>query len=439
MKKIIIGLFVLGFLVLGGSQALATNDLNNTSSDQAGDVDSNPGSSECVVLVNNLRYKDRDFNKNGEVSTLQDFLQSKGYINNEPTGYFGILTFKGVKDFQRANNITPTGYVGPVTRALIKKISCDGIASLPVEPAEVCCEIFGYGAEMIKTQSIYKMMPKEKCTVGLDFAGGGRNIVAKSFCIAPTPLIHPLSLPLLPVNSSITVLSPNGGETLIKEKKYTIKWKDDIKDASMAPKYYDINLAKYSPFTCSHCPERPSLANFIIAEKATGSSYDWQIKNLASAGVNDVSISDGQYVIEICQSGTKDCDSSDSYFKIFSSDDSDDNNDDDDIVSVISCGNKVGEPCFPTKPFIKSSEQEITPVDFNRELRIGLSGDDVKKIQEFLKEKNLLSVTATGYFGNYTKEAVRKYQKQNKIGTKKGEIDIITLQKIVEEIQKSLN
>jgi hypothetical protein len=100
---------------------------------EVSDIDPNPIFSQCVNLVNNLRYKDRDVNKNGEVSTLQDFLQTKNYLNNEPTGYFGILTVKAVKDFQKSNGINPTGYVGPITREKIKTLTCDGAISQPKE------------------------------------------------------------------------------------------------------------------------------------------------------------------------------------------------------------------------------------------------------------------------------------------------------------------
>ena len=95
------------------------------------DVDPNPDASACVALNNNLRYRSRDTNTKGEVSTLQDFLQSQGYLNSEPTGFFGLMTLKAVKDFQSANGIAPTGVVGPITRAKIKVISCEGRTDPP--------------------------------------------------------------------------------------------------------------------------------------------------------------------------------------------------------------------------------------------------------------------------------------------------------------------
>ena len=104
-----------------------------------GDVDPAPDNSDCISITNNLRYRSRDINTNGEVSTLQDFLQSQNYLNSEPTGYFGLLTLKAVKDFQSANSINPTGYVVPITRAKISTLTCGTTTDpLPTYPIPGC-------------------------------------------------------------------------------------------------------------------------------------------------------------------------------------------------------------------------------------------------------------------------------------------------------------
>lgn len=81
----------------------------------------------CVDLTKNLRYKMRDTSTSKDITNLQAFLKNKNYITVLPTGYFGVATLKGVKDFQRINNITPTGFVGSLTRAKIKEITCGAI------------------------------------------------------------------------------------------------------------------------------------------------------------------------------------------------------------------------------------------------------------------------------------------------------------------------
>ncbi len=53
----------------------------------------------------------------GEVSTVQQILQNKGYFNHEVTGYYGHITKSAVKDFQRDSNLKIDGIVGSQTRA----------------------------------------------------------------------------------------------------------------------------------------------------------------------------------------------------------------------------------------------------------------------------------------------------------------------------------
>jgi peptidoglycan hydrolase-like protein with peptidoglycan-binding domain len=119
MKKYIRNLFAFLFVVsLFGS--------NFSYAQVGGDPDPDPTQAECINLEYNMRYRMRDANTNGQVSVLQDFLQARGYLNSEPTGFFGLLTFRAVKSFQNANGIIPaSGYVGPITRAKIKHLTCD--------------------------------------------------------------------------------------------------------------------------------------------------------------------------------------------------------------------------------------------------------------------------------------------------------------------------
>lgn len=72
-----------------------------------------------------LKHGDRGV----EVLALQDFLRDYGYyprlnsINDCPiNGRFGNCTEKSLSEFQRLNNIEPTGYFGPQTRDLINNL-----------------------------------------------------------------------------------------------------------------------------------------------------------------------------------------------------------------------------------------------------------------------------------------------------------------------------
>lgn len=97
---------------------------------QQSDIDTS-NTQACAILENNLKYGARDIVTNSDVSMLQDFLNTRGYLSSQPSGFFGRMTFVAVQSFQSANGISPTGFVGPVTRAKIKEIDC---LSAPVTP-----------------------------------------------------------------------------------------------------------------------------------------------------------------------------------------------------------------------------------------------------------------------------------------------------------------
>ena len=341
MNKYILGLFLVGVMLIPG-----------LSFAQVPDPDPNSSTDQCVTIVNNLRYRDRDIYKNGEVSTLQDFLQSKGYLNSEPTGYFGLLTFKAVKDFQNANYITPTsGYVGPITRAKIKALTCSwstsgnpvitgvsGPQSLNVNQTGTWTinaydtnggnlsysvnwgdmMVYGNGASMMFPQ--FPVQQSATFTHAYSYAGTFSstftvtNVNGKS---ASTSLS--VNVGGIVPGSSITVFSPNGGETLYRGNNFQINWQDNIRSASMIPTYYDINLVSYyPPCSAGPCPlmAMPYRAPYTIAERVYGSAYNWQVGNVLNNLVNGSYIPSGLYTIQVCQTGTGMCDLSDGPFTI---------------------------------------------------------------------------------------------------------------------------
>ncbi|OHA54673.1 MAG: hypothetical protein A2Z62_00400 [Candidatus Terrybacteria bacterium RIFCSPLOWO2_02_42_20] len=121
---------------------------------------------------------------------------------------------------------------------------------------------------------------------------------------------------------SITVLSPNGGETWTKGTTQTIKWQDNTPQILIYPvptRYYDIKLVSYYPpctgQTGQICPEYYPIANGI-----SGNSYQWNVGKIINTYGGGEVAPDGSYTIQVCQSGTgTPCDSSNSYFKISSS------------------------------------------------------------------------------------------------------------------------
>lgn len=79
---------------------------------------------KCINLSNNLKYSSQDAKTNGEVTKLQNFLRTQGYLSSESSGYYGWQTVNAVKKFQKAYGIEAVGYLGSTTRAKIKSISC---------------------------------------------------------------------------------------------------------------------------------------------------------------------------------------------------------------------------------------------------------------------------------------------------------------------------
>ncbi len=70
------------------------------------------------------------------VTELQNFLISNKFLQGSATGYFYSATLKAVKSFQSANKISPTGLVGPMTRAKINSLSkISKVSEVPVLPS----------------------------------------------------------------------------------------------------------------------------------------------------------------------------------------------------------------------------------------------------------------------------------------------------------------
>jgi hypothetical protein len=60
-------------------------------------------------------------------------------------------------------------------------------AATPAEPApaaQVCCESFGYGAQMVKCCETYAWTAADACVVAPGMVGGGKDVVDDSKCPA---------------------------------------------------------------------------------------------------------------------------------------------------------------------------------------------------------------------------------------------------------------
>ena len=135
------------------------------------------------------------------------------------------------------------------------------------------------------------------------------------------------------VNSSNTagplkITSPNGGEIWQKGTTQSITWTSPYYFAAST---VDLILVQYQqPCTTPACPGGVLMPRYKIVSgvQANQNSYSWVVGNNVG-GALPISLSptyysstqtvpDGQYTIEICQSGTSNCDSSDAPFTITS-------------------------------------------------------------------------------------------------------------------------
>jgi len=125
------------------TKGAATSNVGGDTSGTGSAVSVNSGTasygSACLDLTANLKLGMRDSKANNDaVTSLQGFLETRGYFNQQPTGYFGQVTMASVKNFQRVNGISTTGLVGPLTRKAIQGMTCSDNASATATAAPQC-------------------------------------------------------------------------------------------------------------------------------------------------------------------------------------------------------------------------------------------------------------------------------------------------------------
>lgn len=324
------------------------------------DVDTS-GDASCAVLSVNLRYRSTDAGTDGAVSVLQDFLNSRGYLSVQPTGFFGSLTRAAAAAFQSANGIsaTPPGFVGPITRAKIQAIDCnDGNnqttnGTLSIEPANPSVQV----GQTFKVQALYQppmppcdipgvacaqVMPAPRPVVAVwtssnpavasVLPGTGAPCPVGSACpdspvvpgaiikgnakgVAEIKAVYTLSPGAILIAKanvtvtngttqlSITVLSPNGGEQWTLGTTKNIIW----------------SLAGYSQNQSVKLELRDATTKELIGVICTScvpSTLAWIVGNLQDATGNFFKASPGQYLVHALPIGYSSGDMSNAPFSI---------------------------------------------------------------------------------------------------------------------------
>jgi peptidoglycan hydrolase-like protein with peptidoglycan-binding domain len=116
----------------------------------------------------------------------------------------------------------------------------------------------------------------------------------------------------------LTIISPNGGETLRRGNVYNIRW---TSPNYIRATYGDIRLYRYMPCTSNPCPAI-AYAPYTIASNISLSqnTYAWNAGYAIPEVVTYSSLTpvpDGQYTVGICERGTSVCDASDGVFTIY--------------------------------------------------------------------------------------------------------------------------
>jgi peptidoglycan hydrolase-like protein with peptidoglycan-binding domain len=78
----------------------------------------------CTTLKTSLSTRTNGQIVKNDVIALQDFLRAQGFFTLQSSGYFGSVTMKAVQNFQTSRQILASGFVGPLTRTEIARVSC---------------------------------------------------------------------------------------------------------------------------------------------------------------------------------------------------------------------------------------------------------------------------------------------------------------------------
>ncbi|MGQ4649657.1 peptidoglycan-binding protein [Lyngbya aestuarii] len=90
-----------------------------------------------LIWTNSAQAALRRGSSGSEITSLQNNLQAIGYYDGPVTGYYGSLTQEAVFKFQKANELTPDGVVGPETSSALSSKLAKPTPSQPATPPPV--------------------------------------------------------------------------------------------------------------------------------------------------------------------------------------------------------------------------------------------------------------------------------------------------------------
>jgi len=339
----------------------------------------NPAGANVATLLDTLFKRELAIGSKGEdVKALQQILKDAGFLSGKVDGSYGPITRNAVTKYQKENSLSTTGKANLDTFERIKimpwyllcplvKDSEGFDATCPTIPAiapPVISGIKGPQSLNVYQQGTWIITAYDKNKGNLSYSVDWEdNPATPGFSVQHTsPLLQQNAIfthsysrsgiytpkfyvqnengqsaqTSLSVNvgntttPSITVLSPNGGESWQKGTTQTIKWQDrsplpscivnsDGTSGEGCYIRYDLKLVPYYPpctigFPCTAI----SLYTvpYTIAKGVSGQSYQWSAGQVLPIETQTTLAPDGSYTVQICQSGTNTCDQSDSAFTI---------------------------------------------------------------------------------------------------------------------------
>lgn len=152
------------------------------------------------AIDSNLKYS----MKGQEVSELQEFLVDKGFLTSSPSGFFGLLTLKAVKNYQLSERLPSTGYVGALTRAKVNE------ELLAVVDESTRAEVEETGTTTpIVTKVAYDVCPNIEGTQSVVPTGMFMDSVKG--CFVPEVQAVPVAQSSQPVQKTIEKILPMSG------------------------------------------------------------------------------------------------------------------------------------------------------------------------------------------------------------------------------------
>ncbi len=113
----------------------------------------------CVDLSQEFGYGTNDKMKNREITALQAYLYDRGFLDVEPTGYFGPLTSFALRRFQYRNEIVVSGYVDIEVRDILREITCEKTAIItykekPYSPSKTSTKVVNVPKTVAKKTTV---------------------------------------------------------------------------------------------------------------------------------------------------------------------------------------------------------------------------------------------------------------------------------------------